>query len=48
MKNIVPTAAPSEAKKEKKEKEKKTEAAPVEAWVNPTPAGEKKGQFGVQ
>lgn len=37
-------AAPAAPKKEKKEKEKKVEA-PIEEWVNTTPAGEKKGEF---
>lgn len=38
-------AAPQNAgpKKEKKVKEKKEEQ-PAEEWVNPTPAGEKKGE----
>lgn len=47
VKAVTPasTGAPS-ARKEKKEKEKeaKAAAAPVEAWVNTTPAGEKKGK----
>lgn len=43
--NPAQTGAPS-ARKEKKEKEKeaKAAAAPVEAWVNTTPPGEKKGE----
>lgn len=42
--NPAQSGAPS-ARKEKKEKaqEAKATAAPVEKWVNTTPAGEKKG-----
>lgn len=43
-KTVVPSASTSTApKKEKKEKAAKTEAGSLEEWVNPTPAGEKKG-----
>ncbi|RSH77894.1 uncharacterized protein EHS24_002965 [Apiotrichum porosum] len=42
----APAAAAGGAKKEKKEKPKKAEEKPAEAWVNPTPAGEKKDVSG--
>ncbi len=42
--NIVAPVA-NAAKKEKKEKAAKEELPPAEEWVNPTPPGQKKGEF---